>query len=92
MQMPQEPVGEPGTCCDWRKTVEDFEDHAQEYVRTEPVKAVGIAFFAGILLTILPVGRLVAALVRLSFVLIRPLLLILGVVKLCEEVQKRNSR
>jgi heme/copper-type cytochrome/quinol oxidase subunit 4 len=92
MQLPQEPVGESGTCCDWRKTVEDFEDHAQEYVRAEPVKAVGIAFVAGILLTILPVGRLVAALVRLSFVLIRPFLLILGAVKICEELQKRNSR
>jgi hypothetical protein len=92
MQMPQEPTGESGTCCDWRKSVEDFESHAQDYVRTEPAKAVGIAFIAGILLTILPIGRLVAALVRLSFVLIRPVLLILGAVKLCEEVQKRNSR
>ena len=92
MQMPKESVGESGPCCDWRKTVEDIEAHTQNYVRTEPAKAVGIAFIAGVLLTILPVGRLVAALVRLSFVLIRPLLLILGVVKLCEELQKRNSR
>ncbi len=91
MQMPQESVGESGTCCDWRKTVGDFESHAQDYVRTEPAKAVGIAFVAGILLTILPIGRLVAALVRLSFVLARPLLLVLGAVKLCEELQKRNS-
>ena len=90
--MPQESVGETGNCCDWRKTVEDIETQAQDYVRTEPAKAVGIAFIAGIILTVLPVGRLVAVLVRLSFVLIRPLLLILGVVKLCEELQKRNSR
>ena len=92
MQMPQESIGESGPCCDWRKTVEDVEAHAQDYVRSEPAKAVGIAFIAGIILTVLPVGRLVAALVRLSFVLIRPLLLILGAVKLCEELQKRNSR
>jgi len=92
MQMPQESVGESGNCCDWRKTVEDFESQAQDFVRTEPAKAVGIAFIAGIILTVLPVGRLVGALVRLSFVLIRPLLLILGAVKLCEELQKRNSR
>jgi hypothetical protein len=92
MQMPQESAGETGNCCDWRKTVEDFETHAQDYVRTEPAKAVGIAFIAGIILTILPVGRLVSALVRISFVLIRPFLLILGAVKLCEELQKRNSR
>ena len=37
-------------------------------------------------------GALVGALVRLSFVLVRPLLLVLGAVKLCEELQKRNSR
>jgi len=92
MQMPQEPVGESGSCCDWRKNVEDFEHHAEDFVRTEPAKAVGIAFIAGIILTVLPVGRLVAALVRLAFVLARPLLLVLGAVKLCEELQKRNSR
>ena len=92
MQMPHESVRESGNCCDWRKTVEGLETHAQDYIRTEPAKAVGIAFIAGIILTILPVGRLVGALVRLSFVLIRPLLLILGAVKLCEELQKRNSR
>ena len=92
MQMPQESLGESESCCDWRKNVEDFENHAQAYVRTEPAKAVGIAFVAGIILTVLPAGRLVGALVRLSFVLVRPLLLALGAVKLYEEIQKRNSR
>jgi hypothetical protein len=92
MQMPNESAGETGNCCDWRKTVEDFETSAQDFVRTEPAKAVGIAFVAGLILTILPIGRVVATFVRLAFMLVRPILLVLGAVKLCEELGKRNSR
>ena len=40
---------------------------------------------------VLPVGRLVAIVVRLAFALVRPVLLILGAVKLCEEFEKRNN-
>ena len=90
MQIPHETAGQTGSCCDWQKNVEDFEHRAHEFVREEPAKAVGIAFVAGLILTILPVGRVVGALVRLSFMLVRPLLLVLGVVKLCEEMEKRN--
>jgi hypothetical protein len=92
MQMPHESTEQTGSCCDWRKTVEDFETRAQDYVRTEPVKAVGAAFIAGVILTILPVGRVIAVLVRLALMLVRPLLLVLGAVKLCEELDKRNHR
>ena len=82
---------EAGCCCDWRKTAEDFGARAQDFARKEPAQAVGLAFLAGLVLTVLPVGRLVAVLVRLAFALIRPVLLILGAVKLCEEFEKRNQ-
>ena len=80
-----------GCCGDWKKTAEDLGARAQDFARKEPAQAVGVAFLAGLVLTVLPVGRLLAALVRLSFVLLRPVLLILGAVKMCEELKKRNN-
>ncbi len=79
-------------CCgDWKKAAEDLGARAQEFARKEPAQAVGLAVLTGLVLTVLPVRRLVAVLVRLAFVLARPLLLILGAVKLCEEFEKRNN-
>ena len=79
-------------CCgDWKKAAEDLGARAQEFARKEPAQAVGVAFIAVLVLTVLPVGRLLAVLTRLAFVLVRPLLLILGAVKLCEEFEKRNN-
>ncbi|MEZ0255475.1 MAG: hypothetical protein ACAI37_09350 [Chthoniobacter sp.] len=81
-----------GNCCgDWRKTVDDFTSHTEKLVREDPAKAVGIALFAGVLLTILPVGRVISGLIRLAFALARPLLLVLGAVRLYEEVQKKKK-
>ena len=82
----------PATCCgDWKNAVEDLGGRAQEFARKETAQAVGIAFLAGLVLTLLPVGRIVSVLIRLAFALVRPALLILGAVKLCEEFDKRNN-
>ena len=78
-------------CCDWRKTVEDLTSSTEKFVREDPAKAVGLALFGGVLLTVLPVGRLISALVRLAFALARPLLLVFGAVKLYEEYQKKQK-
>jgi hypothetical protein len=79
-------------CCDWRKTVDDLSSCTEKFVREDPAKAIGLALFGGVLLTVLPVGRLLSALVRLAFALARPLLLVLGAVKLYEEYQKKEKR
>ena len=51
----------PATCCgDWKNAVEDLGGRAQEFARKEPAQAVGIAFLAGLVLTLLPVGRIVS--------------------------------
>jgi hypothetical protein len=80
-----------GSCCDWRKAVEDLSTSTEKFVREDPAKAVGLALFGGVLLTVLPVGRLLGALVRLTLALARPLLLVLGAVKLYEEYQKKQK-
>jgi hypothetical protein len=64
---------------------------AEHYAREEPVKAVGVAFTAGLILTLLPVGAVLAALVRLALALLRPALLVLGAVKLYEEIDRHRN-
>lgn len=49
------------------------------------------AFFIGILLTVFPIGRIVGGVVSLAFALLRPVLLLLGAVKLCEEFEERRK-
>jgi len=71
---------------------ENFAQQAEQYAREEPWQALGIAFLAGLALTVFPVGKITGTLVRLTFALIRPLLLILGVVKLYEEIDRSQQR
>lgn len=68
----------------------DFERvqaQAEDYVRESPSKAVGLALLGGFVLAMLPIGGIIGALIRLAFFLIRPALLILGVVKVFEEIK-----
>ena len=60
----------------------------ENYTRKEPTKAVSAAFGAGLILTLLPVGGIV----RLLFIALRPLLLVLGFIKLYEEIESRRRQ
>jgi hypothetical protein len=55
-----------------------------EQIRREPLKAVTLAFGGGFLLCLLPVGKLLGVIVKLTFLLLKPALVILGIVKLLE--------
>lgn len=61
-----------------------LENCAEDYARRKPTQAVATAFGAGFLLTVLPVGAIVACLVAIAMTLVRPALLFLGLVKACE--------
>ncbi len=69
----------------------DFVHRTEQYAREEPLKAVGVAFVAGLIMTLLPIGGIIAGLLRLALALVRPALLILGAVKLYEEVDRRQN-
>ncbi len=71
-------------CC------ESFTSCVENFAREEPLKAVGAAFGAGLFMTILPIGAIVVGLVRIAITLLRPALLILGAVKLYEEIDRRQ--
>lgn len=55
------------------------------------MQALGVAFLAGLLLTLLPVGSLIALILRLTLNLVRPVLVVLGAVKLYEEISRRQK-
>jgi len=73
-----------------RFDTDQFTERTADFARQDPMKAIGIAFGAGLLLTLLPVGAIVAGLARLAVALIRPALMILGATKVYDEFQKRN--
>ena len=57
---------------------------AEEYAKREPSKAVVSAFSTGLLLHMLPLGRIAAATTGIAFSLMRPALLFLGLRKACD--------
>ena len=81
---------EESTSSQPRFSTDEFTARTAEYARKEPIRALGVAFVAGLILTLLPIGAIVAGLVRLALALIRPALMILGASKLYDEIQKRQ--
>jgi hypothetical protein len=53
-------------------------------IQREPIKAFVLAFAGGFLLCLLPLGKLLGVLIRVSLLLLKPALLILGMVKVLE--------
>ena len=56
----------------------------QEHIRREPIKAVILAFGGGFFLCLLPVGKLLGFLAKVTFLLLKPALLILGIIKVLD--------
>jgi hypothetical protein len=78
-------------CSDLKTKWNDWMTSAERSAREDPVKTAGLALGAGILLTVLPVGRVIASLAQIALALVRPALLLLGIVKLIEQVDKKKS-
>ena len=56
----------------------------EERVRQDPLKAVLVAFASGFFLSLLPVGKLLGFAAKLAFLLVKPALLVLGIIKILE--------
>ena len=85
--MPDPEISSEG-CTGFQDRVRGWTACAEKTIREEPVKAAGCAFAAGLVVAVFPVGWIVAALVRLALALVRPALLVLGFVKLFEEIDR----
>lgn len=81
----------PAGSNDWPKTAGEFNERAQQFVREDPTKAVGAAVLIGVLLTVFPIGRLIGGLFRLLFSIAKPVLLIAGLVKVYQELEKQQK-
>lgn len=60
----------------------------EQKIRENPVEAVVLALLIGFLVCLLPVGRLIGALLRAAFLLLKPALLVLGIIKAVEYYQQ----
>ena len=87
------PEPEPPTecCAGIQDRIRDWSACAEKTAREQPMKAAGYAFAAGLIVAVFPIGRICASLVRLAIALIRPALLVLGFVKLFEEIDRRGE-
>ena len=66
------------------KNLHQLWNDLEAQIRREPMRAVVLAFAGGFLLCLLPLGRLLGVLIRVSLLLLKPALLILGLVKVLE--------
>lgn len=90
MQPPEDhAIGGGGTS---GASYEDIRARTEQYARQEPMQALGVAFIVGLILTLLPIGSLIAGILRLVLALVRPALVVLGAVKLYEEINQRQQR
>ena len=87
MSEPKKSASQPET----KKPVTDFVQKTAEEVRKQPVKSLVWAFFVGIFLTIFPVGRILGLVASMVFGLLRPVLLLLGLVKVSEIFGERRK-
>jgi hypothetical protein len=72
-----------------KEQVEDIVGQAEEYVRENPGQALLYAFVAGYVLNRLPVGSLIRGLLRLSFLALRPAVLVYGASRLYQASQEK---
>ena len=56
----------------------------EDQVREDPLRAVLLAFVSGFLFCLLPVGKVLEVTVKLAFLLLKPALLVFGVIKILE--------
>ena len=71
-----------------KEQVEDFVGQAEEYIRENPGQALLYAFVAGYVLNRLPLGALARGFVRLSFLALRPAVLVYGASRLYQAAQE----
>ncbi len=87
MPEPIEPAPQPEA----KKPVNDFVQKTVEEVRRQPGKSLVWAFFVGIFLTIFPIGRILSLVTSIVFGLLRPVLLLLGLVKISEVISEKRK-
>lgn len=66
-------------------------EQTEDYVRTNPTRALGFAVAAGLVLDRLPVFRILGGLTRLSLMALKPAILIYGATKIYQATQDNEG-
>lgn len=66
-------------------------NQADDFARLQPTKAVASAAGVGLLINLLPIGAIVGGLIAVSLALVRPALLILGLLKAVEFLRAKTT-
>ena len=92
-QLSSEMVAEfPERGMQWVKDrVETVVSETGEYVREKPTQSLFYAFAAGYILNRLPFARILAGILRLLFVALKPAILIYGATKLYRSAQEHEA-
>jgi hypothetical protein len=69
----------------------EFTRSCEDSVRRAPLAALGISTVVGLVVSKLPLVAITGALLRLAFALLRPVLLVFGILKLVECCRKNNG-
>jgi hypothetical protein len=77
---------------DLESKVKEWCGCAEKCAREEPLQCLSLAFVIGLIASVLPIGRLVGLVVQLAFSLLRPVLVLLGLMKVFEELDKRREK
>ena len=75
---------------DLETKLKDWCGCAEKCAREQPLQCLSLAFVIGLIASILPIGRLLGLIVQLAFALVRPLLVVLGLMKVFEEFDRRR--
>lgn len=65
-------------------------ERVQHFIRRDPPKTIGLALLGGILLTARPGRQVLSSMVHVLLALVQPVLLILGIAKLCESLDRKS--
>ena len=84
------PTDEGPTSPPLESKIKDWCGCAEKCAREQPLQCLGLAFVIGLLGSIIPIGRLLGLVVQLLLALLRPLLVVLGLMKVFEEIDKRR--
>ncbi|MGH8047981.1 MAG: hypothetical protein ACREKL_12115 [Chthoniobacterales bacterium] len=70
----------------------EFTRSCEESIRRAPLASMGIAALGALVVSKLPVGAIIGALLRLAFALFRPALLVFGILKIAELCRESCAR
>ena len=74
-----------------RDQFEQLMEQTEDYVRSNPTRAIMYAALAGLVLDRLPVGRMLGGIARLTLVAAKPAILIYGATKLYQAAQQDQA-